>query len=154
MSLNTPSAYELRDMYPGLVLKLDHIYLVEELNSLEIYYDITSGPKAAEIKIMLQNNFMLRIKPVDKGSRGYAEWLSWGPLDGSNTSLAESVSIRAHIELVDFNLRPEKAILSFTAERRTIKELIKFAQFQAQDLRGLEIIPTWNEPNDKKKHEN
>lgn len=123
----TPRPVELRKEFPDIALHLESSFVKIGLETLGIKYSVTTQAKQKHFQIELNDNFTLRISPVDKGMQGYGEFLSWymPSNHAAEGTIMPSPSIRAFVQLIE-NTKDRKVIVySFTDHQENIEDLIR-----------------------------
>jgi hypothetical protein len=149
----------LREMLPDLALKMETAFLVHELRALGMR--VTRRPrekgKSFLIEIALDPHHVMRIAPVERGPRGYAEWGRYVKPNTLGKSLFEAAGgsteephkhmhfIRAHIQVLDISgEKPE--ILSGTFGDTSLLSLIKNVLTVIQRTQKLSLLPSERGP--------
>ena len=126
---DTPTVSELREAFPDVALSLETEFLANGLNGLGIKYALRASKKSVIFEVSLQDSFLLRFCPVDKGASGVAEWMTWNwhLSDGDSSEQVLTSSFRAFIELVDTSNQGKEVLASFTTHCEDMSELISNA---------------------------
>ena len=142
----TPSAWQLRMVFPQEAKALEDIFVADYIQSLGLVSRKTGTRKATNFRIKLEDNYELLLTPVDKGAEGYSEWFTWHvPAHArTNPNSAASMpepSIRAHIQLFYSDETGRSQIYSFTNHHENVETLIRSALSNIHHDLGLKLKP-------------
>ena len=140
---NTPSPDDLRKVFPELALALETDFLCESLDRLGIQYIRRRRKKMAIIEVAMEQGFLLRISPVDKGWDGYGEFLTWSwlHLQDEDEAPIRTCSVRAYIEIIDLNSKGEEKTIAFTTHQEDASGLISSAIDGMRHITGRSLKP-------------
>ena len=139
---NTPSPADLRDTFPDVAMFLDTDLIKFELERLGIQNLRRIRKRSVSFELPMHPHHLMRITPVDIGSEGYSEWMTWywqASEDDEGRELA--FSIRAHVEIIDVEGDTTKSEVSFTVHNDDIESLIKNAIVGMRHMKGIQLKP-------------
>jgi len=141
------SANSLRDQFPKEALKMETDVNLYELKTLGIQKRVkwSTGCKSVTIIMEAKPNHRIRLSPVDKGTDGYFEWMTFIPpqKERQQTSQIEGMlpdySLRAFVEIIDLKDQTEEANLSRTMTGMNMQHLLKSAIASYKFIKNIEI---------------
>jgi hypothetical protein len=141
------SANSLRDQFPKEALKMETDVNLYELKTLGIQKRVkwSTGCKSVTIIMEAKPNHRIRLSPVDKGTDGYFEWMTFIPpqKERPQTSQIEGMlpdySLRAFVEIIDLKDQTEEANLSRTMTGMNMQHLLKSAIASYKFIKNIEI---------------
>jgi hypothetical protein len=143
---DTPTPNELRDTFPDLALAMETNFLSNSLDQLGIQHIRRSRKKTAVLEVAMQDSYLLRIRPVDKGAKGYSEWMTWHwkHPESEDQSPELTCSVRAFVEFIDLNNEDESPVISFTTHSEDMRDLMHSAIGGMRHLTGKKLKPVVN----------
>lgn len=143
---DTPTANELRDSFPDLALAMETNFLSNCLEQLGIQHIRRSRKRTAVLEIAMQDSFLLRVQPVDKGAKGYGEWMTWHwkQLESEDDKPELICSVRAFLEFIDLSNEDDAPVISFTTHSDDMRDLINSAIGGMRHLTGKKLKPVVN----------
>ena len=141
------SASSLRDKLPKSAFKMETEVNLYELKTLGIQKRVkwSTGCKSVNIIIDAKPNHRVRLSPVDKGTDGYFEWMTFMPpqKDRPQTSQIEGMlpdySLRAFVEIIDLKDQTGESNLSRTMTGMNMQHLLKSAIASYKFIKNIEI---------------
>jgi len=141
------SANSLRDQFPKEALKMETDVNLYELKTLGIQKRVkwSTGCKSVTIIMEAKPNHRIRLSPVDKGTDGYFEWMTFilPQKERQQTSQIEGMlpdySLRAFVEIIDLKDQTEEANLSRTMTGMNMQHLLKSAIASYKFIKNIEI---------------
>ena len=141
------SASSLRDKLPREALKMETDVNLYELTTLGIQKRVkwNTGCKSVAIIIDAKPNHRIRLSPVDKGTDGYFEWMTFisPQKDRPQTSQIEGMlpeySLRAFVEITDLKDQTGESNLSRTMTGMNMQHLLKGAIASYKFVKNIEI---------------
>ena len=141
------SASSLRDKLPKSAFKMETEVNLYELKTLGIQKRVkwSTGCKSVTIIIDAKPNHRVRLSPVDKGTDGYFEWMTFisPQKDRPQTSQIEGIlpeySLRAFVEIIDLKDQTRESNLSRTMTGMNMQHLLKGAIASYKFIKNTEI---------------
>jgi len=141
------SANSLRDQFPKEALKMETDVNLYELKTLGIQKRVkwSTGCKSVTIIMEAKPNHRIRLSPVDKGTDGYFEWMTFIPpqKERPQTSQIEGMlpdySLRAFVEIIDLKDQTGDSNLSRTMTGMNMQHLLKGAIASYKFIKNTEI---------------
>ena len=141
------SASSLRDKLPKSAFKMETEVNLYELKTLGIQKRVkwSTGCKSVTIIIDAKPNHRVRLSPVDKGTDGYFEWMTFmsPQKDRPQTSQIEGMlpeySLRAFVEIIDLKDQTGESNLSRTMTGMNMQHLLKGAIASYKFIKNIEI---------------
>jgi hypothetical protein len=141
------SANSLRDQFPKEALKMETDVNLYELKTLGIQKRVkwSTGCKSVTIIMEAKPNHRIRLSPVDKGTDGYFEWMTFIPpqKERPQTSQIEGMlpdySLRAFVEIIDLKDQTGESNLSRTMTGMNMQHLLKGAIASYKFIKNTEI---------------
>ena len=141
------SASSLRDKLPKSAFKMETEVNLYELKTLGIQKRVkwSTGCKSVTIIIDAKPNHRVQLSPVDRGTDGYFEWMTFMPpqKDRPQTSQIEGMlpdySLRAFVEIIDLKDQTGESNLSRTMTGMNMQHLLKSAIASYKFIKNIEI---------------
>lgn len=116
------SALLLRRSEPELALRLETAQLVAEAENLGLVHSVRRTLKSVSMEIAMSENLMMRVSPIRKGAKGFAEWGIY--LKNPFKPAQVEFLIHAHIEIfIDSESKPKDSE-SFTTIGKSLKGIL------------------------------
>lgn len=121
-SPNGTSASQLRRAQPELALRLETEQLVAEAESLSLRFRVRRSAKNVAMEIAMSDNLIMRISPIRKGARGFAEWGIYlkNPFKPGQVEFL----IHAHIEIFEQSDQKPLEFESFTTSGKSLEGIL------------------------------
>lgn len=129
----------LRQMDPELALRLETSKIIFEADILEIQYRVRRSRKRVTVEITMTEKYIMRISPIRRGPGGFAEWGTYRP----NSEGQEQIefTIQAHIEIIHKISDEPDLVASFTAQGKSLKQLIHASLHAQLQVTGKKLLP-------------
>jgi hypothetical protein len=118
-----------------------------ELTTLGIQKRVkwSTGCKSVTIIIDAKPNHRIRLSPVDKGTDGYFEWMTFIPPQKEHPQISQiggmlpDYSLRAFVEIVDLKDQTGESNLSRTMTGMNMRHLLKSAIASYKFIKNIDI---------------
>ncbi len=127
MYKDTPEPWQLRSMLPDVALNMETQSLrMQVVDDLRLKASTMCGKRSAVIRVTLNDDHYLVIKPVDRGYEGCFEWFTYVQEADEAGAPFTRQSIRTSVALVKGSRKPDLTeLLSFTTHCADIEETIR-----------------------------
>lgn len=119
---NEASASKLRRSQPELALRLETSLLTAEAETLGLKFRVRRSLKNVAVEVAMSDGLIMRISPIRKGAKGFAEWGIYlkNPFRPDHLEFL----IHAHIEIfIDSEQKPRE-FESFTTMGKSLEGLL------------------------------
>ena len=134
---NEASASKLRRSQPELALRLETALITAEAEALGLNFRVRRSVKNVAVEVAMSDGLIMRISPIRKGAKGFAEWGIYlkNPFKPNHLEFL----IHAHIEIfVDSELKPQE-FESFTTMGKSLEGVLNQGVQIFQTLTGKSI---------------
>jgi hypothetical protein len=121
-SPNDPSAAKLRRAEPELALRLETAQLIAEAEALELEFRVRRSLKNVAMEVAMSDGLLMRISPIRKGAKGFAEWGIYlkNPFKPDQLEFL----IHAHIEIFHQTEKRPSEFESFTTMGKRLEGIL------------------------------